>query len=59
MFDHLNEQQSNVDIDFKGNNEATPLHYACANDILHIIEYLFKCANFELKDILHEGHLYI
>ena len=49
---YLIEKQK-VDIDINGYNDKTPLHYACENDYLQIIEYLIsKGANVNVKDYL-------
>ena len=44
-------EQKNVDKDFKGKNEKTPLHYACKKGHISIVKYLLsKDANIEARD---------
>ena len=62
-------EKRNIPIDSQGNNERTPLHYACSNDHFEIVEYLLSIgANIEAKDKMgktplhyacEEGHLHI
>ena len=52
-------EKQNVDINIKGNDEMTPLHFACSESNLSIVEYLIsKGADIEAKDYLDKTPLH-